>query len=257
MRRIWPFIAGGIVLVIVILAIGYRFGQRSRDAEITELAIKLATSEQTIEISRGVYATQTREIGDLKELIAKVGEENLGLAEQLRRSRAELLTLGTLVVKWKKAYESLLNSTQTEEPPVTPGDPPRKRVDFVGDLGPIHASGHTLTDPPQAYLKLEQTRPLRLTVAVARNPNGTWSTYTTSSEENMEVEVALSGVDTGILSPKWYQRIWVDVGADFIGDPRGSIGLSYKFDRVSVGASCSVLADARGCGLTAGYRLFK
>jgi len=38
---------------------------------------------------------------------------------------------------------------------------------------------------------------------------------------------------------------------------RVGLGLSYHFDRVSVGASCSAWDGGHGCGVVLGYRLFK
>lgn len=243
--------------VLAIGYVGYGCGQRSRDSEVSALSTKLAESEKTVEIRDDLYATTILELDDTKKLLDTSRTEVQTLKKQLDDTAAQLLTTQELVVKWKKAYEAALNATQTDVPSADPGGPTRKRIDFQGDLGPIHAEGYTLTDPAEAHLKLDQVRPVLLTVSVARNPDGKWQSYVTSSEPNMEVGVRLAGVDPGVISPTWRERIWLTGGVDFLMGQRASLGLSYQFDRLSLGGSCSAWSEGQGCGLTVGYRLFK
>lgn len=245
------------VLIAVIMAIGFKLGSRSRDNEMQELAVRLAANEKTIEIEKGLYATAIVELKHAEGLLDGSRSEVKLLKEQLKKAGAELLTSQQLTIRWKKAYEAALAANQTEEPNPNPGDPVRKRIDFTGTLGPILATGHTITDPPEAYLKLEQIIPLILTVAVAQNKDGTWTSYVTSSDDNIDVQVSLAGVSPRILSQKWYQRIWLDLGAAALGDPGVSVGLSYRGNRYSIGATCLSTGDSSGCGATLGLRIFK
>ena len=256
--------ASGIALA-TLLAIGvtgkvmYGCGSSSRDRQVEELASRLAQSEKTIEIENGLYATQLVEMRNLRSLIDSTKEECRSLIDQLAASKAELLTTHQVAVKWKSAYEGAVKAHQSDSGP-SPTDPTvvRKRVEFERDFGPIAVSGYTLTDPPEGKVSVRQTRPLILTVNVARDRNGKWSSLVTSSEPTMDVGVTLGAVDPGAIpSPSWYQRIWVDLGASVFMDHWVSAGVSYRGDRFSMGVSCFGSESTSGCGLTGGIRLFK
>lgn len=237
----------------------YGCGSHSRDDQVADLSSRLVQNEHTVEIKDGLYATQLVEMRDLKGLLDTSRSETKALADQLKDSKAELLTSQELVVKWKGAFEGVANAHQTDSGPssTVPGVI-RKRVDFERDFGPISVTGHTLTDPAEGEVSVRQTRSLLLTVSVARDRSGKWSSLVTSSEPMMEVGVKLGGVDLGVLpSPSWFQRIWLDLGTSELGDPSVSIGLSYRGDRFSLGASCFTASGAHGCGLTGGVRIAK
>lgn len=256
--------ASGVALAAVLVAgIGgralYGCGARSREAEVADLSQRLAQSESTIRLKDGLYATKLVEASDLSSLIDKRDSEKRDLLDQLEKSKSRLLSTQQVVVKWRTPIGGPVDAAQTTAGP-SESDPRavRKRVDFHRDFGPIAVTGHTLTDPAEGEVSVRQTRPLVLTVNVARDPAGNWSSLVTSSEPSIDVGVTLGGVDVGILPrPSWYQRIWLDVSADALGDPAVSLGLSYRGDRFSIGASCFGSMDSRGCGLTGGIRLFK
>lgn len=255
LKWIGLFIGAAVVALVVL---SFVFKLNDRDKTIAELATELATSEKTVEISKNLYAIKTREVKDLvsalEALKGKSGEEIARLKDQLKRAEQEILTLNSVVVRWKKAYEAAVEASQTEEP--GEGETVRKRVTFTKDFGYIGVSGWTLTDPPEGYVKVEQLRPLRLTLAVTKNRNGTWSSLVTSSEDNLAVDIDVSGVDLSVISPKWYQRLWMGVEADALGDLGAGVSLTYVSDKWSLGAACRA-GQSNSCGLTAGFRLFR
>lgn len=256
LRKFW-FVVPIFLGVGVVGYGGYSCGAKSRDAEVSALAVQVASNEKTTEIQKGLYATAIVQLDGLNKLLDTSQAQNAALKKQLADSGAQLLTTQQLVVQWKKAYEGAVSATQTSVPSTTDPTVTRKRVDFTKDFGPILISGFTLTDPPEGQVSVKQTRALKLTVAVARNPNGTWSSYVTSSDPDVTVDVGLAGVDPGVLDLGWKQKIWLDLGADFVGGHRVSAGASYHFDRFSVGASCSVWDGDHGCGVNLGFRPFK
>jgi hypothetical protein len=253
-------IVGSVLLVSSLAVITFDLGSCSRNKEIEELSLRLAKSEETVEVGKGLYSTAIVELKSAEILLDGTREEISLLEKQLEDTGAKLLTAQQLTIKWKNAYEAILNADQVDLPP-DPTDttsPIRKRVNFSGKLGPIQASGYTITDPAQAFLKLEQIEPLVLTVAVAQNKDGTWTSYTTSSDDNVGIKVNLAGVSPRILSEKWRQRIWFDVGAAVLGDYAGTVGMSYRGSRYSLGAFCFASAGSlNGCGATLGVRIFK
>ncbi len=255
-------IGPGIALagVVIVSSLLYDCGKRSAQNQVADLTTKLAESEKTVQLKDGLYATKIVEESNIQNLLDGSRKEVEALKKQLSDSQAQLLTTQQVALKWKQAYEASLKSQQSDGGKGTgpDGQPTeRKRVDFAGDLGPIHATGHTLTDPPESYLKLDQTRPLILTVSVAKNKDGQWQSYVTSSEPNIDAQVNLGGVDPGVTSPTWRERIWLDVGFAAIGGQGGQVGLSYHFDRWSLGAFCMAYPGGDACGVSAGFRLFK
>lgn len=254
----------GIVLTIAaIFASGVTCGRKLRGREIADLSTKLASSEKTVEVQKNLYATKTHELDDIAgklkdaEIFSKHDREMIKtLLDEIEKAHAKILTLDSLVIKWKKAYEGALAANQGQEPPSTPGGVERKRVDFNGALGFMNVRGHTLTDPAEAFLHIEQARPLVLQVAVTKNRDGTWSTYVESSEDDVGVDVKLSGIDLSVVRPTFRQRLWIDSGVYFLGGAMATIGVSYRGNRWSLGASCGA-GDARTCGLTFGLRPFE
>jgi uncharacterized membrane-anchored protein YhcB (DUF1043 family) len=249
---------GVAIVIIIFVGLGFRLGDWWRSREVADLKTELSKSAETLELATGLYVRKIEEIDKLTSILDTSRTEVKKLKEHLEDSKAQLLVTEQISIRWKKAYEAALAAAQSEEPPVDGGVVARKRVDFEGTLGPIKAKGFTLTDPPEAFLKLDQSLPILLTMSVAQNKDGTWSTFVTSSEDNIDVKVDLAGVNPLIISPSWYQRIWLGVGATVIGDPAGTLTLGYYGDRFSFGAECYFAgSENRGCGGSLGVRLFK
>lgn len=256
--KIIPYVASA----VVILGLGFKLGSCSRNNEVTDLSTKLSQSEKTIETNDGVYETKLEQLSN-DAIQAVLIKQNL--QKELDKLQGQLLDSQQVTLKWKSAYEAELAANQHHVPP--PNQPPpdsgtcptagRDEVDFEGQLGPIHATGHTLTNPAEAHLKLEQTTPIVLTVAVAQTKDGSWTSLVTSSDDNIDVKVNLGAVNPQVLSPKWYQRLWADGGVTALGESGALLGASYRGDRFSLGALCMATTGGHGCGVTFGARIFK
>ena len=242
------------VLTVCLLAgafvMGRGCGAKSAQSQISSLSAQLAESEKTVQLKDGLYATELAQVTSLQSLLDGSDAQVKALKDELAKTQAQLLDTQQIALQWKNAYEGQLAANQS-----TQGQ--RTRVDFSGKLGPIAAQGYTLTDPAEAHLSLRQIDPLLLTVSVARQKDGKWTSYVTTSDPNIDVKVKLGGVDPGAVSPSWQQRIWLDAGIDFLGGRSASLGASYHFDRWSLGFRCSIWEPTDfGCGLTAGFRIF-
>lgn len=253
-------IVAGIALAIVAGAgffLGKGCGERRSAADLAAANQKLATAEETIKIKDGLFAEKLNEIKGLKTILNSKELDITNLREQLAKTKEELLTIQRVAIKWRDLYNELV-ANQTEEP--GEGETVRKRVDFQGELGPFQATGHTLTDPPEAFLNLHQLRPLHLSIAVAQGKDGKWNTYVSTDDPDVEVDVALAGVDPLILRPSWKERIRVDLQALPLGTPAVGYGVSYEFDRWSLGIGCvSSFGDnvGTGCGVNLGLKPFR
>ena len=185
--------------------------KRSYDNQIATLSNSLATESQSKEIAQGLYEKATITSKNLQDLLNNEDAQNISLKKQLDQKNEDLITATNLMIKWKTDYLAIVAGTQTVLPanPATPNAPERVKVAFSKDFGPILASGFCLTNPPEASVDLHQQRPLKLTLAVSQDAQGLWHTYTSSNEDNMEADIALSAVNPYLTSPKWYERISV------------------------------------------------
>ncbi len=227
--------------VVILCLVGFgAFKKYQYEKELAELRNELASKAETIEIHKGVYEKLAYETKDLQDLLDQKDVQLKSLAQELKKRNEELFSTNQLVLKWKKAYEALATATQTEEPPEVPGGPARARVDFTHDFGYIGVNGYTLTNPATAFVKVQQNRPLRLSLTISQDKDKRWHTYTTSSEENVGVDIALTAVNPWILKPKWYEKVHVDMGlaSGTVMDASAalvSLGLGYRIGEFEVG----------------------
>ena len=133
--------------------------------------------------------------------------------------------------------------------------PKRLRVDFNKDWGYIGIEGYTLTDPAFAWVSIKQNRPLKLTLAISQDQEGLWHTYTTSSEDNVQADIVLSGVNPWFNDKHWYEKIsgTVMVGAGS-GGVVGGIGVGVDISQFTVSVmafdhSSNVTSPMYGLGL--------
>jgi len=235
-----------LVGVIVTLVVVGAVQKSSYEDQRIELQNQIASKDKTIEIKDGLFTVLTQQNEDLMSKLNGKDAEIANLKAELKKKDEELLAVTGLVIKWKKAYEDEAKAHQSIDP-TTPG---RDKVDFEKDFGYIGVSGYTLTNPAYAWVRVEQKRPLKLTVAVSQDESKAWHTYVTSSEENMEVNIELSAVNPYILQPKWYEGIGVTamLGGGQSGSGIGGlagIGLAYKIGNFDVGPSFIVTASDR------------
>lgn len=227
-------IAAGVVLLSFIAIAGFMtIKKNAYDARITELQNAVAQRDTTIETQKGVFQRLTIQSKNLEDLLDQKDEQINLLEKELKKGKEELLTANSLVIKWKKAYEAEVAGHQTD----VPGENGiiRKKVAFEKDFGYIGVSGFTLTDPPEATIKVQQNRPLKLSVVVSQDKEGTWKSRATSSEENMQIDITLAAVNPWLLEPKWYENIGLTVelggGTGFLG----GVGATYKIGKFEVG----------------------
>ena len=248
---------GPIVGALLVVIGAFWWGSHRHDAEIRALNARIAASSMTIETKQGLYETALGQVDDVKSLLDSSSKEVKELKDQLDQMRSKVLTVERVTVQLKSPISSATTATQTLAPSFVAGGRERQRVDFAHDFGPFKVMGHTLTDPAEGFVTLSQGRPLSLTVAVARNKDGTWSSLITSSEPDIGVNVTLGAVDPGVISPSWYQRIWAIGSLSALPSPGASLSVDYVGDRFLLGPSCQAWNGGWGCGLSVGTRIFR
>lgn len=241
----------GVIALGVLLLVGVIYGaiqKQAYESQLRELRNAVASRDKTIETQQGVYHKLTLEMTDLRGTLDSKDEEIKRLNDELKKNKEQLLTATSLVVKWKKAYEAAVAGNQTE----VPGEngTVRKKVEFAKDFGYIGVNGWTLTDPAEAWIKVEQLRPLKLSMTISQDKDGAWHTRTTSSEENVGVDIAVTAVNPYLLDPKWYEGIGVKL--DLAGGSTNAgfgflagAGVTYRIKQFEVGPSVWVAISDR------------
>lgn len=233
--------AGVVLLMAVVGAIGFTVSSNIAQGKIVALQNEVAKRDTTIEVQKGVYQKLTLQNKDLRELLDKDDVQLKLLQEQLAKSGANLLAANTLIVKLKTDLKSSGNVVVMEPDPKYP-DIVRLGLDSKDDFAPFRVTGEVVTDcsmeqnnVPSASLKLSQTRPLKLSVVVSQDKDGTWKTSTTSSEENFQIDIGLSAVNPYMLEPKWYEKIGLQAEIAAGSGILVGVGATYKIGKFQVG----------------------
>jgi hypothetical protein len=241
------------LLSVLVLTVG----RHSYEKKIVDLQNALAEKDKTVEVQKGLYEKLTIESKNLRSLLDKSDVQQKELIAELKKKDEQLLTTSSLVAKWKSAYEAHANAHQSNVQPAGPvlPDPPeavgescpltRVRVDFDHDFGYIGVRGYTLTNPADAWVHVQQNHPLKITLAISRDSTGRWHTYSTSSEDNVAIDIGVTGVDDSLLRARWYEKIGVmySMGVGSLGI-LANAGITYSFGKYELGPMVS--SDMRG-----------
>lgn len=222
-------IVGSLLVLAIVGATSFTLASNAASKKITNLQNEIARRDTTIEVQKNVYTKLAMNMQNVMSTLDMTIAENKRLDEELRKRKAEVLSAQTLTVQWKKAYEAAIKGNQTEE---IPG---RKKIEFEKDFGYIVVKGHTITDPPEAFIRVSQGRALRLSLVLTQEHDRSWRSYVTSSEENIAVDISISAVNPRMLDPKWYEKIGlhadIGLGSGFLV----GVGASYKIGKFTVG----------------------
>lgn len=227
-----------LMVILFVGLIGFVVQKRSWRKEVTNLQNQLALSAKTVQEKDGLYEKLTVQTTDLQGLLNSKDAQIRALEQQVKSDRGQLVSVSQAVTTWKKAYEGLATASQTGIPSSTnqPTAEGRVKVEFQKDFGYIGVSGYTLTNPAEAYVRVQQNRPLKITVATAQAKDGSWRTYTTSSEENVAVDIEMAGVNPFVLEPKWYEGLELQGQLGVSGQGLlGGAGLGVKISNFTVG----------------------
>lgn len=210
--------------------------ERSHQKEITSLKNEIASKDETIEVSKGVYQKLAIESKNLMKLLDTKDAQIAELQKIVKKSGDEVLAVTSVSLSWKKAYESLANATQQPVPGSQPSDPVRKKVEFNKDFGYVRVDGYTLTDPAEAWVSVKQNRPLKISLVVSQDDSGKWKTRVSSSEENVGLDISVAAVNPKMLAEKWYEKL--SLAVDFGGGSSGGllgVGVDVRLGKFRVG----------------------
>lgn len=247
------------LLIALLLGVaGYSaYSEYKHRSIVTRLQNDLATRDKTIEVKEGLFSRLSVTTSELKSLLDTKDKQLDSLNKEIVDKHEELLTTNSLVLKWKKAYEGAAAAIQTEviEKEVTreirvpvevvkevkiPADGSRSvssrtRVDFKKDFGHIGVLGYTLTNPAEAWVQVNQNRPLKLSLSISEDSAHRWKAYATSSEDNIPVDISLSAVNPFLFDKKWYERIEVSANLGVGPSALVGVGAGLQIGKFSVG----------------------
>jgi hypothetical protein len=220
------------MLVIVVFVVWVAWQRNQYEKKIAALQNQVATQATTIEVQKGVFEKQAQDVTKLQNLIDTSTTQGKALSDQLSKTDSQVANLTNLVIQLKAQVAK--GQGTVDHPPETPGE---SRVSFDQAFGLFKVSGFTLAPSGKYELHLDQALPLKIGVAVARDREGVWHSFATSSDETMKIDLGMTGVDTSLFAPSWYEKLKLqgDLG---VGDGvLVGLGMTYKFGHFDVGPS--------------------
>lgn len=190
---------------------------------------RIAELSQTIQESENTWSRLAQEKEAQLEDIRAYNRE---LADIIESKDQEITTLTTAVARLRnvRVVVERENVTQTEEPGGTEGEV-RHRVGFDQvwqDFMRVH--GFTLTNPAEAEINVDYTRPARISVVTTQNPDLSWRTYVETDIPNLEIG-HIDSIVNPISRPQeetpWYHNIMLGIGGS-VG-VQGEMGTAYIF----------------------------
>jgi len=222
----------GVLLVVGVL--GFAWTQHQHQQQVIVLQNEVAKKDSTVETQRDVYAKLAVQYKDASVALDTSSADVKRLAAEVKKTHADLLSVQSVVVKLRSQVGTG-TGTQTTEP--SAGAEVRTKVAFGQDFGYARVDGWTLTNPGEYHLALAQgSRPLKLTVALEQQPDGSWKTLASSSDSSIGLDIGVSAVSPYILRTRWYEdvKLSVDLAASSQG-VLGGLGASVRVGQFDLG----------------------
>lgn len=227
-NRNWTSIGLGI-LVMVLSSLGIFLFSKYSEEQKARIQAQNTIAEQS-EVIRESQTTWSRLATQYENLDERLNQVNEDLGRQITERGEEITTLSNALVK----IRPIVIRFPAENVVQTPEEDGRVRVSFDRSVDPVRIHGWTLTNPGEAEVSMEFTRPLRLTSVVTQRPDGSWNSYFDSDWENLEIESMNTTVN-----PLPQQQEAIRRG--FIVGLSARMGVVRPID--SVGADLSVLYE--------------
>jgi hypothetical protein len=190
----------GIILSIVVGIVGYNYFVGPRVVTVTEY--KTEQIDENLWVSRGRYLSQ-------RDLAQRLLSDSTQLAQELQRTKREILTSTEIISKLRLERDSLKNRPTSIDLTGIPID--TSLVYLYGD-SLLAVTAIIKLDSVRLYhdIDIEQLRPLDIQVTTTRDVEGLY-VYV----ESRDLEIVAINTFTAIDKPKykWYHY----VGGGFIG----------------------------------------
>lgn len=245
-------VIAGVTLLLALAFAGfmtYRDSQHS--ARIVELQNQVAARDNTIEVQEGVYQKLTLQTDDLTKLLDNKDAELMTLRNQLKKQNSELLSVNTIVVKLRKDLQDIKNVVVVVTDPAKPGV---KRVDIDTEdrLDPFQVTGNATVDcdtnQANYRINLGQRSPIKFSVVVSQDKDGTWRSSATSSTKTFEVDIGLAAVNPYLLEEKWYEKLSLalELGVGTRPGLLAGAGVDVEIGKFDIGPRVWAVVDTQG-----------
>ncbi len=247
-----------IILGVGLLVLGgvALYQKHVADKAQRELNNQIAELQGTIKEKDGLYSQQAVVLQDAQDQLLSVLENKKAVEELLKARGEEVYALNQLVLQWKSKYFEIKDATGTVvgEDGTTVVEISadcqacvrdlRFRVDFDQTQDYMKVTGHTLTNPAYAELKLEWTRDLKINIIIAKDDDDKLRAYMDTNNSDIVPSKLSFVVDESVFDLRWYQKLYVGGSVNVGQGLLTNLGVGYEIlDGLSVGPSMSLFYD--------------
>lgn len=238
--------------------------QNQADEARIEAQNQIAELSAVVRETNGSFSRLAQQAENSNQIMRELQNSNAGLAEIIQQRDEQILQLTTAIGQIRPVNVVVRPNelNQTTIPSTDPGLPARERVEFDTrhqDYLRIH--GFTLTNPAEANVSIEYTRPINFTVATTQAQDGSWRTYLQSDLPDLEIGQIESRV-TPLDQPRDRRRIEqnIEVGLSSIVATTGNSGvvqldLGYDFGALEIEVGAGGIISPSGLDFGVGGRL--
>lgn len=261
-KRVIPIVLLAVFGVLIVTS--FTVMRRRHEATVRELQNKLAESDKTLEMTKGLYTKRAMEVDDLKSLLDTKSEQVVALQKQLKKNREELVAVAGVNVILKNALEGNFSPDEIREmikgaADCVSGKPVPKKIEFKKDFGYLSVKGYVVTDPLGGFVSVKQNRPLKLSLAISQGEDRAWRAYAISVDENVQIDIGNIAISPRVFKQKWYERIGLTLGGGAGSSVLLTAGASLDVGQFSVGPAAWLSFDGaqRYFGANMTWRPFK
>ena len=202
-----------VILTAALLALGaYTLYQNHKHGkQITKLSNQIAQQQKTIKTTKTAYSK-------LALINDSLSATNKDLNNIIAKSNQQILAKTQAYLKLKEVNKTIkAKQTQLQTN--------RTRVDFDLYSPPTKVLGYTLTNPPEASIRLSYDS-IKLEILLTQ-ANNTWHTHVDTNNPDITIDLDLQ-VNPEVLKPKWYQKIAFQAGIGINKTLTTHIAASYQ-----------------------------
>jgi hypothetical protein len=259
-----------IIIALFVLSGGilaFHYYQKAQyDKKIVALQNQIAENEKTIQVTKDLFEKGAVQTKNLSDLLDSKNTENAELLKQIDKQKGTILTLTSVVVKYKATSGSIKLVAASQPSSFSSSQPSSMQVcfenpslDFSQKLGRYNVNGNVNLSSLALQLHIDED-PLQISLSVYQTKDKAWHSIVQTGDNNVSADITISGVNPYVLEPKWYQRIGFS-GSLGVGSTSGGaglltgLGINYQFDKFEVGPNVWLLINDKtatfwGLGLT-------
>lgn len=223
------------------------------ETKLDQMYNKLAETAETVKIRDGEFQKMMLKLKDLDEAIDTSTQQGKDLAEQLKDTKARLLTVTNTQIEIKKEVISLKDLINKPRPDGSWEFAVKKQQGLLGVDGSCF-SGPTKDSKSSCELTLA-VKPWELVQTVDQQPDGSWQVRAAVPPE-VELKFGKVAVNPLALTPGWKERLNFSLQA-LANSKEGAVivGAGYKIDNLNLslhlgGATAGSDHIYYGAGLT-------